>query len=160
MFEAGAGVLLESALTDLPSDLRRLFESGAVSIEQLAALHLGARRVADSVRKFSGGRFADSRNGCRRRSGHRARAARPALPDSPNSLGHATAIAEPLLTTLRSLPSIKWAEPIGSLRRGTDTVGDIEILAPAADPMKAFNTLPRTPTSPGVSTAVPAASTC
>ena len=39
MYEAGGWVLLESALADLPSDLRWLFESGAVSIEQLDAIH-------------------------------------------------------------------------------------------------------------------------
>ena len=39
MHDAGGWVLLESAIADLPVDLRWLFESGAVTIEQLAALH-------------------------------------------------------------------------------------------------------------------------
>ncbi len=49
MFEAGGWVLLESAVADLPSDLRWLFESGAVTIEQLTALHrgLGVTSAAD-----------------------------------------------------------------------------------------------------------------
>ena len=38
MYEAGAWVLLESAMADLPADLRWLFESGAVTISQLAAI--------------------------------------------------------------------------------------------------------------------------
>src|SRR5438105_4746336 len=47
MYDAGAWVLVESALSDLPADLRWLYESGAVTIEQLAALHrkLGATTV-------------------------------------------------------------------------------------------------------------------
>src|SRR5262245_11440384 len=39
MYEAGAWVLMKSAIADLPVDLRWLLESGAVTIEQLAALH-------------------------------------------------------------------------------------------------------------------------
>src|SRR5262249_31181618 len=33
----------------------------------------------------------------------------------------------------RAVPGVAWAEPTGSLRRGQDFVGDIEVLAPAAD---------------------------
>ena len=39
MYEAGGWVLVESALADLPGDLRWLYESGAVTIDQLAAIH-------------------------------------------------------------------------------------------------------------------------
>ena len=39
MCEAGGWVLVESAIADLPADLRWLFESGVVTIEQLAELH-------------------------------------------------------------------------------------------------------------------------
>src|SRR5437868_2503154 len=49
MYEAGGWVLVESAIADLPADLRWLFESGAVTLEQLAAVHraLGATSAAD-----------------------------------------------------------------------------------------------------------------
>src|SRR4051812_36549756 len=49
MYEAGGWVLVESAIADLPADLRWLFESGAVTIEQLAAIHhvIGATSAAD-----------------------------------------------------------------------------------------------------------------
>src|SRR5882757_1050178 len=49
MYEAGAWVLLESAIADLPADLRWLFESGAVTLEQLAAIYreLGATSAAE-----------------------------------------------------------------------------------------------------------------
>jgi len=49
MYEAGAWVLLESAIADLPADLRWLLESGAVTLEQLAAIYrkLGATSAAE-----------------------------------------------------------------------------------------------------------------
>src|SRR5215831_19861443 len=49
MYDAGAWVLMESAIADLPSDLRWLFESGAVTLAQLGALHtsLGSTTAAD-----------------------------------------------------------------------------------------------------------------
>src|ERR1019366_388238 len=49
MYEAGGWVLVESAIADLPADLRWLYESGAVTIEQLGTLHtaLGAISNAD-----------------------------------------------------------------------------------------------------------------
>src|SRR5258708_37209681 len=49
MYEAGSWVLVESAIADLPADLRWLFESGAVTIEQLGTLHraLGVTSAAD-----------------------------------------------------------------------------------------------------------------
>src|SRR5436305_14291119 len=49
MYDAGAWVLMESSLADLPADLRWLFESGAVTLPQLAAIHdaTGATSAAD-----------------------------------------------------------------------------------------------------------------
>ena len=49
MYDAGGWVLLESAIADLPADLRWLLESDAVTVTQLAALHgaLGVTSVAD-----------------------------------------------------------------------------------------------------------------
>jgi DNA polymerase (family 10) len=144
MFDAGAWVLLESALADLPADLRWLFESGAVTLEQLRALHvaLGVTSEADLVAEIRreavrhvpglGSEVEAAIAGALR--GLRAPMAR--LP-----LGQAMTIADLFLSPLRAVPGIEWAEPVGSLRRGQDTVGDIEILAPAKDPTKAFNTL-------------------
>src|SRR5439155_2049839 len=60
MFEAGGWVLLESAIADLPADLRWLFESGAVTLEQLAAIHRsrGAMSVADLSAAVTDGALA------------------------------------------------------------------------------------------------------
>ena len=40
---------------------------------------------------------------------------------------------------LRAQPGVAWAEAAGSLRRGQDTVGDIEIVAPASSPAQALD---------------------
>jgi DNA polymerase (family 10) len=141
MYEAGGWVLVESAVADLPADLRWLYESDAVSLEQLAALHraLGVTTVADL-------RAAVDEQQIRRIEGldaeteRRIAAALPSLrahvPRVP--LGRATALAAPVLDALRATPGVEWAEPTGSLRRGQDLVGDIELLAPADDPADAI----------------------
>src|SRR5690349_7460569 len=49
MYESAGWVLMESAIADLPAHLRWRFESGAISVEQLAAIHraLGVTSAAD-----------------------------------------------------------------------------------------------------------------
>ena len=148
MYDAGAWVLRESAIADLPADLRWLFESGAVSIEQIAALHnaLGVSTAADlvgavetqAIRNVPGldplaeyaiaGALFD------------LRAAIPRIP-----LGRALTMVEPVLAQLRALEGVEWAAPVGSFRRGQDTVGDIELLAVAKDPQRALEEMNRLP---------------
>jgi DNA polymerase (family 10) len=148
MFDAGAWVLRESAIADLPSDLRWLFESGAVTVDELAALHaqLGVTTAADlaaaieseSVRRLPG---FDAENE------YEIAAAlldlRAAVPRIP--LGRATSIAEPILGRLQQIASVEWAAPAGSLRRGQETVGDIELVAATRDPASAIEELARLP---------------
>jgi len=148
MYDAGAWVLMESAIADLPADLRWLFESGAVTLEQLGALHrtLGVTTAADLA-------GAAERQAIRTVSGLDAHAEyaiaaalfdlRAAIPRIP--LGRAVAMVEPILTQLRATPGIDWATPAGSLRRGQDTVGDVEIVAAAADPSGAIEEVSRMP---------------
>jgi DNA polymerase (family 10) len=50
-------------------------------------------------------------------------------------------IAEPLLDVLNHHADVEWAVPTGSLRRGQDTVGDIEIVAASAQPARAIDEL-------------------
>ena len=148
MYDAGAWVLAESAIADIPSDLRWLFESGAVTIEQLAALHaaLGVTSAADLA-------AAIGRQAIRRVPGlsvetedaiaaalSNLRAAVPRL-----GLGRAMTMAEPVLERLRSVPGVEWATPTGSLRRGQDSVGDIEIVAAASDPSAAIEAVSHLP---------------
>src|SRR5439155_7659855 len=103
MYEAGGWVLVESTLADLPADLRWLFESQAVTLDQLAAIHsaLHVTSAADLAAAITEG-------GLRAVPGIDAgvetaiKAALPTLratiPRIP--LGRATALAEPLLDQL------------------------------------------------------------
>jgi DNA polymerase (family 10) len=153
MYEAGSWVLVESAIADLPSDLRWLYESGAVTIDQLAAIHcaLGATSTAD---------LADAARAHKLRALPGVDAAvedavaaavptlRASIPRVP--LGRATAIADAMLERLRPVPGLVWALPAGSLRRGQDTVGDIELVASTDRPAEAIEELLRLPEPPHV----------
>jgi DNA polymerase (family X) len=136
--ESGSWVRLASAVADLPADLRWLHESGAVTLEQLATLHtsLGATSQADLAAAARSGEL-------RNRTGlgpsveqaiaktlPTLRASTPRIP-----LGRAIAVVEPLLNRLRSIPHAYWAEPLGSLRRGQETVGDVELMASMPEPI-------------------------
>ncbi|MGE5245069.1 MAG: PHP domain-containing protein [Betaproteobacteria bacterium] len=144
VYETGVWVTLESAIADIPADLRWLFESGAVSIEQLAALHrtLGATSAADlseAVRRQA----VRAVPGLDAAVEYAVAAAlfdlRAAIPRIP--LGRAVAIAAPILAALEQLPGIERAVSVGSLRRGHETVGDIEIVASSVDPAAAIESL-------------------
>jgi DNA polymerase (family 10) len=148
MYESAAWVLLESAIADLPADLRWLFESGAVTVEQLAALHhaLGATSAADLAAAVADGAV----RGVAGLNESIERAIVGALPDLRRSvprlaLGRAMILAGPILKQLRSMPGVVWAIPGGSLRRGQDTVGDIEIVASTTAPANAIAELLRLP---------------
>lgn len=144
MYDAGAWVLMESAIADLPADLRWLFESAAVTLEQLGVLHdaLGATSAADlaaAVRQEAVRQIPGLDQTVESAIAGALPTLRAAIPRIP--LGRATAIAEPVLARLRALPGVTWALPVGSLRRGQDTVGDIELVAPANDPAPAIEDL-------------------
>ena len=148
MYEAGAWVLMESALADLPADLRWLFESGAVTLPQLAAIHraTGATSGSDIGAAIEDGTLARI-DGVDESAQKAIAAALPALratiPRIP--LGRAITIVDPILETLRSTPGIEWAMPAGSLRRAQDMVGDLEVVASAPDPAAALEQLGRHP---------------
>src|SRR4051812_8998366 len=149
MYEAGGWVLVESAIVDLPADLRWLYESGAVTIEQLAAIHreLGITSLADltaavaeqKLRAIPGvGAAVESAIGA---ALPELRARIPRIP-----LGRAVTIAELMLEPLRAA-GVAWALPVGSLRRGQDMIGDIEIVAPTDQPEAAIEAVLALPTS-------------
>lgn len=148
MYESAAWVLMESAIADLPADLRWLFESGAVTVEQLATIHEALRvtsagdlaaAVADhAIRDLEGldGSIEDA-----------IASALPGLRRAVSriALGRAVTLAAPILDELRSTPGVIWASAGGSLRRGQDTIGDIEIVAATATPADAIAELLRLP---------------
>jgi DNA polymerase (family 10) len=142
--ESAAWVLMESAIADLPSDLRWLFESNAVTVEQLAAIHqaLGVTSAGDLAAAVSDHAIRDLAG----LDGSIEDAIAAALPDLRRTvpriaLGRAVALARPLLEQLRSTPGVIWASPGGSLRRGQDTVGDIELVAATTNPAEAIAAL-------------------
>jgi DNA polymerase (family 10) len=134
-------VLVESTLADVPADLRWLYESDALTLEQLAAAHerLGITSIgdlADAVARRElqtvpgiDERIAAGVEGAL----SRVRASVARIP-----LGRAVAVAEDFLARLRDLPTVAWALPAGSLRRGEDTIGDIELIAATSDPATAI----------------------
>jgi DNA polymerase (family X) len=137
MYETTGWVLVESGLADLPADLRWLFESGAVPLEKLAAIHraLGATSAADLGAAAAEGRVRTIAG----LDESVEQAILTALPDLRTRipripLGRAVSLTEPLLAVLRDTPGVRWAEPAGSLRRGQDTVGDIELIASSDRP--------------------------
>jgi DNA polymerase (family X) len=148
MYEAGAWVLMESAIADLPSDLRWLFESGAVTLAQLGAIHhrLGSTTAADladavetqAIRSLPGLDEPTEQAVAGALSSLRA-----SLPRIP--LGRAIALVDPIIARLQSDAAIASAVPVGSLRRGDDTVGDLEIVAPSDDPHAVIEELSRLP---------------
>jgi DNA polymerase (family X) len=141
MYEAGGWVLVESAIADLPADLRWLYESGAVTIEQLGALYrgLGVTSGTDLAAAVSEQRIRNL-PGLDDAAEEAIAAALPGLRvHVPRiALGRAISIVEPILAHLREVAGVAWALPAGSLRRGQDMVGDIEIVAAAADPSRAI----------------------
>jgi DNA polymerase (family X) len=142
--ESGGWVLVESGVVDLPSDLRWLYASGAVTLEQLATLHesLEVTSIADIAAALDDGVVRGQTgfdSAVEQAIANALPTLRGSVPRIP--LGRATAIAEPLLDRLRSIHGVSWAEPVGSLRRGEDTVGDVELMAPVADPAPPFEQL-------------------
>jgi DNA polymerase (family 10) len=148
MYDAGAWVLMESALADLPADLRWLFESGAVTLPQLASIYqaTGATAASDIRAAIDDGslRLTPGIDDATEKAIVEALPAlRATAPRTP--LGRAITIADPILTRLRDTPGIAWAMPAGSLRRAQETVGDIDIVASATDPASAIEELSRHP---------------
>ena len=147
MYEAGGWVLLESAIADLPADLRWLFESGAVTLEQLAAIY---RRARGDVGGRSGGcgRANGALGGIDGVGPEVETAVAAALPllrvvHSAHSAGPRDVASSNRFSTRCARPlASSWAQPAGSLRRGQDTVGDIEIVAACADPAPIVGQLP------------------
>jgi DNA polymerase (family 10) len=144
MYEAGAWVLLESTLADLPADLRWLFESGAVTLEQLATVNraLGVTTASDFAAAVAEHRIRHLEGfdtDIEAAIGAALPTLRALIPRIP--LGRAVAIADPLLQEFRATAGVAWAEATGSLRRGTETVGDIELVASTTQPAEVIERL-------------------
>jgi DNA polymerase (family X) len=135
--DSASWILMESGLADLPADLRWLFESEAVNLEQLAELHaaLGVTSVSDlaaAIADHAIGELTKFDPATERAIADVLPHLRQAVPRV--ALGRAVTLTRPILDLLRSLNGVAWAWPAGSLRRGQDTVGDIELIAATTRP--------------------------
>jgi DNA polymerase (family X) len=148
MYDAGAWVLMESAIADLPSDLRWLFESGAVTLAQLGTLHksLGSTTAADLAAALDT-QAMRSLPGLDEATERAVAAALPSLRSSlPRiPLGRAIALVDPVIARVTGHKAIASAVPVGSLRRGDDTVGDLEVVAPSENPQAVIDELSQLP---------------
>lgn len=124
-------IVREQAIADLPSDLRWLFESGAASLDEIARLVQAVDTVtlADLRSAIASGAARDS-GALSADVVHAIAEALPALrsqvPRIP--LGRALYVATLVLDAVRRAPGVVWTEPAGSLRRGYDLVGDIDLV--------------------------------
>jgi len=121
MYEAGGWVLVESAIADLPADLRWLFESGAVTIEQLAEIHrelgvISAADIAAAAREHKLRALPGVGVEVEAAIVDTLPALRARVPRIP--IGRAVDLAEHVLEALHAVPGVEWAVPVGSLRRG------------------------------------------
>jgi DNA polymerase (family 10) len=144
LHQTGAWVHFEKAVVDLPADLRWLFESGAVTLRQLSVMHqaLGATSLFDfftAVRRGDIGRLPEMDAAVSDAIADALPTLRTHTPRIP--IGQALAVAEPILSWLRSGPGVTWAQPAGSLRRGQESVGDIEIVVQTATPAPLLDAL-------------------
>ena len=115
IYETCGWVLVESGLADIPADLRWLYESGAVTLAQLATIHreLDATAAADLA-------AAVEQQQIRALPGLEAsveRAVADALPRlrqrTPRvALGRAVGVIAPILEQVRAVPGVRWAEPV------------------------------------------------
>jgi DNA polymerase (family 10) len=142
ILEAGVSTLLESRLADLPADLRWLYESGAVSLKELGTIHArlrlsSAAEIADALER----ELVGPASGVAAGVAIKIAAVLPTLrtPERRLPLGRAVAIAEPVMSALHEVPGVTSVFHAGSLRRGEDTVGDIELIAAVQHPHAAID---------------------
>src|SRR5262249_36486933 len=139
---AGRASVVQTFTSRIPTDLRRAIETNALNLDQLAVLHeaLGIASAADlaialerdTIRSLDG--FDAAAAAALSSALSTLRAQRPRI-----TLGRAAAIALPLISRLQNLPGVERVDAVGSLRRGEDSVGDIEIVAAASDPDVLFD---------------------
>ena len=137
MYDAGAWVLMESAIADLPADLRWLFESGAVTLPQLADIHrmTSATSAADIAAALEDGTLrtiAGIDDSSADRISNALPTLRAGLPRIP--LGRALDIVDGIVSRIATVSGIDWTQPVGSLRRGDETVGDVDIVVSSTRP--------------------------
>lgn len=134
--------LHEKLLAETPAGLREMLEVPGLGPKKVRALHekLGVSDLAALAAACREGRVAGL-------AGFGEKTQEKILAGIANREAYArrhlwwdaAAVAEPILAGLRALPGVVRAEHAGSLRRGLETVGDLDFIVASADPAAAMD---------------------
>ncbi|MBI4718405.1 MAG: DNA polymerase/3'-5' exonuclease PolX [Planctomycetes bacterium] len=120
----------------LPAGLPKLLEIPTLGPKKVALAYkeLGVRELADLKRAIESGSLAKLK-GMGETSVRKIAEGIAFLESSAGRtpLGEALPIAEKIVAWLRELPGVTHVSIAGSLRRGAETIGDVDILCDAAD---------------------------
>lgn len=126
----------EKLKASIPPGLVEMLEIPGLGAKKIKALHeqLGTRSIADLTRACAEGRVAGL-------DGFGEKTQEKLLAGIHNREAYgrrhlwweAFGVAEPILQGLRALPQVRRAEHAGSLRRGLETVGDLDFMVAAEE---------------------------
>lgn len=148
---SGSLKYLEQLRSELPSGLTNLMRVPGIGPKSAVRLHqeLKVSTLEELEKAAKGGRVR-SLKGFGEKSEQEILAAIARVREQPQRVSYSEGfeVAEALRTVLARVPGVKAVEPAGSLRRGRDTVADVDLLvsAPAsagAAVLKAFTTFAR-----------------
>jgi DNA polymerase (family X) len=146
--ESGRIAKVEALRAKVPAGVRELMAIPGLGPRKAMALHeaLGVGSVADLAAAIDAGRLAELR-GFGTKTAENIRHGIELMSTSGDRVLISTAmsVAEEIVGALRAVPGCRACEYAGSLRRMRETIGDVDILAAAADSgplMAAFTGLP------------------
>lgn len=137
LYETGKLEYYEKLRASVPPGLLELMEIPGVGAKKVRALHdkLGVDSIASLTAACEAGQVAEL-------AGFGEKTQQKILTGIKNREAYgrrhlwwnAFAVAEPILEGLRGLPAVECAEHAGSLRRGLETVGDLDFIVASSDP--------------------------
>ncbi len=139
----GSFKALDEVRLILPSTLARFLELPGIGVKTALRLYesLGVATLPDLRAAAEAGRIAATKGlGAKTERTVLDGLAQLAVYEGRHSLASALPLAERLLRTMRER-GLRQISPVGSLRRWRETVGDLDFLIAADDPMAAFATV-------------------
>ena len=127
----------EQLRSSIPEGLIEMLEIAGMGAKKIRALHesLGIEAISDLEEACNEGRVAGLPGFGIKSQGKILSGIRNRRAYSKRSIWwDAKGVADPILDGLRSLPEVAKAAPAGSLRRGCETVGDLDFLAASERP--------------------------